>query len=137
MDPYLEDSGIWPGFCHNQAGEIQGQLNQLLGRRYYADVDVRAVSDELGILSHAIYPVVGVSVEQKAVSDAAVAYDATRSGIPPAPVRRVVALPYQMKTYAVRIYQTGAGELVTSIEILSPANKHGDGLVKYQLCRWT
>jgi len=43
MDPYLEDSHIWPGFHHSLAEEIRAQLNARIGPKYYADVNVRTV----------------------------------------------------------------------------------------------
>jgi hypothetical protein len=62
MAPYLEDSEVWPGFHHSLAEEIKGELNSLIGPKYYADVEVHTVIEELGITAKAqvIYPDVGV-----------------------------------------------------------------------------
>src|SRR5688572_10540133 len=46
MDPYLEDSGNFPGLHNALASEIARVLNQTLPEPYYAKVDIRL---ELGI----------------------------------------------------------------------------------------
>ena len=49
MDPYLEAPEIWRGFHHSLADEIKAQLNTVLSPRYYADVEVRTVLEEVGV----------------------------------------------------------------------------------------
>ncbi len=130
MDPYLEDKSIWPGFHHRLADEIADRLNALIGPKYYADVDVHTVFEEISIaVPRVTYPDVGVfekgPAEPHQASPSAVQ-------VSPAPVQRVVTVG-QTKLRAVRVYLTETDELVTSIEILSPYNKRpGDGLESYR-----
>jgi hypothetical protein len=35
MDPYLEDRTIFPGFHHALAEEFRGQLNAVIGPKYF------------------------------------------------------------------------------------------------------
>ncbi len=49
MDPYLEAKAIWPGFHHVFTDEIMAQLNTKLSPKYYADVEVRTVLEEVGV----------------------------------------------------------------------------------------
>jgi len=132
MDPYLEDGTIWPGFHHRLADEIADRLNAHIGPKYYADVNVRTLFEEVTIvLPHAIYPDVGVFERRgpEPVPGPAVA----AVTIPSAPVQRTVIVAEQVQLRAVQVYLTETGELVTSIEILSPYNKQpGEGLEEYR-----
>jgi hypothetical protein len=136
MDPYLEDRHIWPGFHHSLAEEIKTQLNQQIGPKYYADVEVRTVMHEVGIASQrVIYRDTAVFEQQSKPPAQPVEMSGTATATPiaPAPVQRPATLPSQTRLRAVRIYVTETAELVTTIEILSPFNKQpGDGLEEYR-----
>ena len=132
MDPYLEDSNIWPGFHHRLADELAAQLNPLIGPKYYADINIRTVLEEVTInLPHITYPDVGV-FEQPSPEPVA-GSTGVALAIPPAPVQRAVILPGQTKLRTVEVRATETGELVTTIEILFPYNKRrGEGLDEYR-----
>lgn len=140
MDPFLEDPEIWMDFHHALAEEIRGQLNTRLSPRYYAGVEAHTVMESIGIgllhttSSHAMRPDIGVFEPFEAAlmnAPSAPTAFATR----PAPVRRLVTTPSAFKVRAVRIYETDTSTLVTSIEVLSPANKRGEGLEQYRYKR--
>lgn len=60
MDPYLEDGTIWPGFHHRLANEVADRLNAQIGLRYYADVEVHTLFQEVSIVvPRAVCPDVG------------------------------------------------------------------------------
>lgn len=131
MNPYLEESNIWPGFHHRLADELAGQLNARIGPKYYADVEVRTVFEEVAIaVPRTIYPDVGIyepSNLEPVPGPVAMAV-----AISPAPVQRLTTVG-QTRLHAVRVYLTETDELVTSIEILSPSNKRvGEGLEAYR-----
>lgn len=130
MDPYLEDSNVWPGFHQYLADELVAQLNARIGPRYYADVNVRTVVEEVSIaLSRVIYPDVGVV--EPSPREPGPGLDET-DAIPPAPVQRVVVAG-QTKLRTVEVRLTETDQLVTAIEILSPYNKRpGEGLDEYR-----
>ncbi|MBV7338484.1 DUF4058 family protein [Chloroflexi bacterium TSY] len=49
MDPYLEVPNIWRGFHHSLAEEIRARLNESIGVKYYADVEVHTIFEEIHI----------------------------------------------------------------------------------------
>jgi hypothetical protein len=133
MDPYLEDPAIWRGFHHRLANEIADRLNPTIGPKYYADVDVHTTFEEVHVgKAKPIIPDVAIVVQRARLpgtplGGVAVAEPAETS----APVRRPVKVtPVTLR--AVRIYLTETDELVTSIELLSPYNKRGEGLAEYR-----
>lgn len=130
MDPYLEDRTIWPGFHHRLADEFADRLNARIGPKYYADVQVQTVFDQVSIgIPRAIYP--DVSVFKASPPGPASETATAEAVISPAPVQRL-AVAGQTKLHAVRIYVTETNELVTAVEILSPYNKRGEGLNEYR-----
>lgn len=137
IDPYLEGKTIWSGFHHSLPEAIKAQLNAQIGPKYYADVEVHTVFDEVNVATakpRTVYPDVGVlePTPHGPVTEIATAAVA----IPPAPVLRV-ATAGQTKLRSVRVYVTETDELVTAIEILPPYNKRGAGLTTHRLKRAT
>jgi hypothetical protein len=128
MDPYLEALEIWPGFHYSLADEIKAQLNAVLSPRYYAEVEVRTVLEEVGIATlKTVYPDAAVLEIVPAVSAGT-----TAVAIPAAPIQRLAMLPAQHKMRTVQVRETGTDTLVTAMEILSPVNKRGGGLHTYR-----
>lgn len=128
MNPYLESADQWRSFHHNFATEIARQLNPLITPKYFADVEVRTVLEETGItMQYSTYPdtaVFEIAPEQAPVTESTVT--------PVAPVERLIDLSEPFKLRTVNIYETASQRIVTSIEILSPANKSGEGLRFYR-----
>lgn len=128
MDPYLEDSEYWRGFHNLFTAELLRQLNPLITPKYYADIEVHAVLDEIGIAQHHVF------------ADSAIletwppqpGFPVGTIAVPIAPIQREVKIPEEFKLRTVRVHRTDSKQLVTSIEILSPANKSSSGLRKYQ-----
>jgi hypothetical protein len=127
MDPYLESADFWPSFHHHLAEELMTQLNASLGPAYFADVEVRASLDDLGVLASVdIYPDVAV-LGDDAPSGATAAAPAVV-----APIQRIALPADRTRARTVHIRQTGSNTLVTVIELLSPSNKQGRGLELYR-----
>lgn len=129
MDPFLEHRRVWPGFHHRLADEIADRLNSEVGPKYYADVEVHTSLED-----------VTIAVPRRARPDVSVIRPAMPAGggvavadLPreEAPVRRAV-MAQETRSRTVKIFLTGSDELVTAIEILSPANKQGEGLAQYR-----
>ena len=132
MDPYLEESTIWSGFHHALPEEIRAQLNAQIGPKYYADVEVHTVFEEVSISTskaRTIYPDVGILEPSSSGPVADVVTSPV--AISPAPIQRAVAAG-QVKLRSVRVYATETDELVTAIEVLSPYNKRGAGPTTYR-----
>lgn len=127
MDPYLESAEYWSGFHHHLAEELMTMLNARLDAKYFADVEVRALIDELGIMASSdIYPDVAVlDLDAPRVSAAAVP-------VITAPLQRVALPTERTRSRTVRVRLTSTKALVTAIEILSPDNKRGRGLEQYR-----
>ncbi len=131
MDPYLEAPEIWRGFHHAVAEEIRAQLNAVLSPRYYADVEVHTVLEEVGVATtKTLYP-------DAAVLETGVSVSTTTAtvAIPAAPIQRLAVLPEEHKMRTVQVRTTAADTLVTALEIVSPVNKRGLGLDLYRAKR--
>lgn len=129
MDPYLEAPERWADFHHALAERIKAALNGMLGESYFARVEVRTVWYDGGEGGVQVgYPDVAI------LRDAAAIYTVipTRTDSPVAPIRRPIPLPQRVRLHSVRVYGNPDRQLVTAIEILSPVNKTGSGLEKYQ-----
>jgi len=106
MDPYLEDD-LWTPFHADLAHQIQAQLMPRLRPKYVALVEKRYVIGQSG------FGIFGLEKER-------VIYPEVLNPLPEeAPVRTV------------EIREVDGRRLVTVIEILSPANKHGKGALEY------
>lgn len=128
MDPYLESNEHWPGFHHHLAEEIMTMLNASISVKYYAEVEIRTVLEEINIAAdYDIYPDVAVlEVDSQIVAPVATATVLT------APIQRVAVPAGQTKLRSVHVYVAESKELVTAIELLSPVNKRGQELERYR-----
>jgi hypothetical protein len=123
MDPYLEDPEIWPAVHQRLAIEIADQLNPQLGSKYYADINLRTVLEDVTIaLPKPALPDVSIYDRQPEVL-----VTSSTVAIAPAPIERMASIAVETKLFSVEVRRTEKGELVTSIEILSPYNKRRRG----------
>lgn len=133
MDPYLEHSDFWAGFHQHLAIELVGQLNPNLGPKYYADINIRTVIEEINLATtQDMIPDAALLVHKLLLAPGA---DLARpaSATLEAPIHRMLDVSQQSKLVAVLIRVTESDDLVTSIEILSPYNKRtAGGLEEYQ-----
>jgi len=132
MDPYLEDSEFWADFHSKLASEIAYQLTSLISPKYFTGVEIHnaGISElNLGKSLHNTYPDVGI-YQPLGHSGGTLAPVAVMTMT--APLERMVMLPERTKTRTIKIYITKTSQLVTAIELLSPANKRGLGLEEYQ-----
>lgn len=135
MDPYLEGH-LWPDVHHDLASKIREQLTPKLRPNYVARIEVYMVTDddplaEVGIM----YPDVEIVRSQQPGSPstpAGVEQVAGAAVAPPAPVELPLLAPVPVRIASVEIRDTAKSALITSIEILSPVNKRGQGLARYR-----
>lgn len=113
MDPYLEGE-LWQEFHETLASAIRAQLMPRLAPKYVALLAKRYVLDR---------PALGISVARVRAS-------AQGGGIA-TPTVELPSFP-EVPQISVEIRDVAERRLVTAIEILSPANKHGDGAREYQ-----
>lgn len=132
MDPWLEDRFVWPDFHDRLAEQISAALNQSLPQPYYAQLGVR---EELGIVgevvTHRIVPDVSIQssaspTQARQSSDSsgtAAVLDAPRAELTESMQVDLLIEPQSVSFVEIRDARSGH-EVVTLIEILSPANKH-------------
>lgn len=124
MDPYLEKRAVWPGVHQRLITYISETLQPLIRPKYIATIGERI---QLAESRHSYIPDV---------------FLLHRLGEPSptlAIAGEMVADEPQTTTYFdeerhvpyIEIIQPGTGEVVTVIEVLSPANKIGDGRDQY------
>jgi len=124
MDPYLEGSE-WGSFYIELSVEIRRRLSAQLSSKYSVRAMRRFIMEmpESVVISRRdIYPDTAVIHETAPVWTAPA---------PPRPVQVATLLPQEIPHYVVEIYAADKKELVTSIEVLSPANKRGKGYFEY------
>ncbi len=136
MDPYLEGE-MWQEFHDRLANQISVQLMPLLAPKYVALLAKRYVLDHspLGIFglpeARVFYPDVHV-VAPPGIQLAPVGVGAGAGIAVADPVVELVSLvPEQVPQLNVEIRDVAERRLVTLIEILSPANKRGEGVREY------
>ncbi|MBI4613341.1 MAG: DUF4058 family protein [Planctomycetes bacterium] len=122
MDPFLEIPWLGPDFHHELAASIRGILNPRLPPGYYVLVPHRVVVD------HMSPEEVRVLVPDASVlRDREVAAPMTASGqsggVLTAPVEVDLEIPVPAEQFFVEVRRRPSEELVTVIEIVSPANK--------------
>jgi hypothetical protein len=134
MDPYLEGE-LWQEFHERLANQISTQLLSKLPARYVALLAKRYVIDQTAVSllsvpsdSRVIYPDVHVVENLPRVAEAAVAYP---SGATPPTASLPGAVREEVPVLSVEIRDVADRRLVTVIEILSPANKRGEGAQEY------
>jgi len=131
MDPFLEGD-LWQEFHDRLANQISEQLLPLLRPKYVALLSKRYVihrpSFSIAALppERVIYPDVHVVQSQPVKETTTAAYRVS------SPTLEVVnPLPEEIPLLSVEIRDAAERRLVTVIEILSPVNKHGEGLDEY------
>ena len=118
MDPYLEHSDVWPDVHNSLIIALRDYLAPRVRPRYYVSIEQRTYRQEPGGLSFAGRPDVAV------VAEPAAAYQIA----PTTTLRPVSAITVELpipdilrETYL--DVKDSDGELITCLEILSPANK--------------
>jgi hypothetical protein len=140
MDPYLEGE-MWQEFHATLASEIRALLLPLLRPKYVALLAKRYVLDHspLGIFdlpeARVFYPDVHIAAPP-AAPPAPVPADAEVGAVAGVTVAEPVAelvspVPEEVPQLSVEIRDVAQRRLVTLIEILSPANKRGEGTREY------
>ena len=131
MDPYLEGE-MWQEFHETLANAIRAQLMPQIAPKYVALLAKRYVVNRpaLGVFdlppSHAIYPDVHI-VEPPGLRIAERAAGTLLVDEPTTEVLNDIEAPQ----LSIEIRDVALRRLVTIIEILSPANKYGEGRFEY------
>lgn len=123
MDPYIERRSLWPDFHQRLITYISEQLQIQIRPKYNARIEERI---HLIQPHHDYYP------------DVSIVRPPQPGKSPPAGTTLVADEPYWMKTLEsdfrepyIEIVYLPTGDVVTTIEVLSPINKSGDGRDRY------
>ena len=120
MDPYLEDPTLWPGVHQRLITYAADVLQPEVRPRYHARIGERLYVVEP---PHPMYPDVVLVRRPRAVRELAVAPAADVATLE-ADTPMVLAIPpVEHREPFVEIVHTAGGEVITVIEVLSPANK--------------
>lgn len=125
MDPYLE-SDLWTPFHTQFAVEIAGQLSPALKPRYAAFTEKRFVTDSPEEIEVGITVIPDVGVTQSGLSG-----DLGATATIAAPMEVTTLFAERIPHVWIEIRDVENRQLVTVIEFLSPANKHGEGREEY------
>lgn len=123
MDPYLEGAE-WGTFHVELSVEIRRQLSPKVRPKYHVLTMHRFITDvpeAVMVAGRDVYPDAAVVKESPAVWQEDV----------PAPVQIATVMPSEIPHYIIEIRTAESRELVTTIEVLSPANKCGQGYADY------
>jgi hypothetical protein len=142
MDPYLEGR-LWSDVHHRLATEISRRLTPRLRPRYVARIEVAIIQDVSYASEITIaYPDVAVPRSKHANvlhdgREATGGYNAHATvtpwgTIPPAPLVMEAPEAFRFKQATVEVRRADDNQLITAIEIISPANKREPGLFDYR-----
>jgi hypothetical protein len=125
MDPYLEDHALWPGLHDRLIVHAGDALQPLLLPRYYVEVGERIYFEDP---REVIYP--DATIHKRRPDAASAGGTATIVADEPT----VFRVETRQKETFLEIRAVGSHEVVTIIEIISPANKHvgGHGREEYR-----
>ena len=118
MDPYLERFDVWPDVHNSLIIALRDYLAPRVRPRYYVSIEQRAYKQEPGGLSFLGRPDVAV------VAEPAVAYQVaqTTDRQPVSAITVELPIPDILRETYLDVKDSG-GEIITCLEILSPANK--------------
>jgi hypothetical protein len=118
MDPYLERPGLWPEVHHQLISDCFVQLQPLIAPRYIARITPYVLFESID-LAPARLAIPDVGVYQRTPAEVS-----SGTALIEAPSLVLAARMDIPTRYArIEIRSVASGELVTAIEILSPANK--------------
>ncbi len=133
MDPYLENPAWWPDVHHSLITYIRDALQTTLRPRYRVRVEERLY---LLPSTHSIYPDVTIARWPRTVRETPTPTLTQTVSAPVVEPVVVTRLSDEVREGFIEIVQTESGEVVTVIEVLSPANKTlGEGRRQYLLKR--
>lgn len=123
MDPYLEQSWLWPGVHLHLITSIADALAPLVRPRYFVSVAERVYTETAG-LTFISEPDVGI-LDTRMAREPVSAYATAPVG---GSITVDLPMPTEIREAYLEIVVPTTGEVVTALEILSPTNKRaGEG----------
>lgn len=138
MDPYLEQSAFWAPFHNRLMVGLANRLSPILRPQYYVEVETRSYLDTPeGELLIGIPDAVVLQGSQSADESPKSSF-AESAGVAVRTMPQIVTVPMprEVKERYLEIRKVGSNQVVTAIEMLSPANKRkGKGREIYEAKR--
>lgn len=126
MDPYLEERAIWPDVHASLITYIREALQPQLRPKYVARIGERV---QLAAPRRSYVP---DALLVRTAREPAPTLAPAETETPPADEPQIVAFPDEARRVPyVEIIYRESGEVVTLIEVISPANKEGEGREQY------
>ncbi|MBD2614690.1 DUF4058 family protein [Nostoc punctiforme FACHB-252] len=134
MNPYLEDSALWPGVHGRLIVAIADSLSPQLRPKYFVAIEERIYQttgdDRLLVGIPDVIVKNSQTVVNPKIPNVAVAVPAVQ------PKTVTVPIPETIKERYLEVRKVGTKEVVTAIEVLSPKNKRpGEGRDAYETKR--
>jgi hypothetical protein len=129
MDPYIEQHGLWPDFHDDLIAEIKRFLASVVPERYVVRTGERSyvvLAESEGKDEHAFVPDLGVTSTGRRGrrSSAAAPASPAETSAHDGPVQMLALIEERYRENFIEIYEAqGEQRLVTTLEVLSPANK--------------
>ena len=135
MDPYLEDASVWEEFHHVFITECMYLLSDVLPEGYVAKINERVELVNVGDPAARVYlPDVALAAERG--DPFAAPKPAGGGGVATVePVTIPEAEGIEIREGFIQLLRLPEYELVTSVELLSPWNKRGEGVGEYRAKR--
>lgn len=126
LDPYIEQHRLWPDFHDDLIAEIKRFLAALVPARYVVRTGERSyvvLAESEGKEEHPFVPDLGVTATGRRPRSSAPAPPAETTA-PTGPVPMLALIEERYRENFIEIYEAQSEQrLVTTIEVLSPANK--------------
>lgn len=138
MDPYLEQSAFWPPFHNRLMVGLANRLSPVLRPQYYIEVETRSYMDvSEGDLLIGIPDAVVLEGRQLAdKSEKSTFAEGASVAVRTPPQTVTLPVPVEIKERYLEVREVGSHQVVTAIELLSPANKRkGKGRDVYEAKR--
>ena len=139
MDPYLEDPAVWEEFHHVFVTECMYFLSERLPEGYVAKIGERVeligLNDEAArqyVPDTAVALGRGRQQELRTTTEPAAEPAATTATLVADPITIPAVHSVDVREGYVEILRMPGHDLVTSIELLSPWNKYGEGIGEYR-----
>ena len=139
MDPYLEDPAVWEEFHHVFVTECMYFLSERLPEGYVAKIGERVeligLNDEAArqyVPDTAVALGRGRQQELRTTTEPAAEPAATTATLVADPITIPAVNSVDVREGYVEILRMPGHDLVTSIELLSPWNKYGEGIGEYR-----
>jgi len=117
MDPYLENPNLWPDVHNSLIAAIANEISPTLRPRYFVALEQRTYSSD---------------VTSEPIRTAVIAIGRESERRTPAVVEVEIPMAEPVRETYLEVRSVPAGEVVTVIELLSPANKRsGTGRALY------